>query len=170
MVWMRANCSRGAWRRERVAYGNHHKRLVAILFGALAISTSAFAFTATPQPHLDSVDLTCLPPLDRRDPNPVIRIHVTAQFDEDMNVTKLDVVHLLFNGAEHNRSDQYTNDFLGRKPGYLDWSWKGTWVKNSSVTMIGHLYFNNLGWFYEETQFENYRQSFDIISPCEESK
>ncbi len=147
-----------------------HHMLLPLLLAAFVISTSAFAFTATPQPHLDSVDLTCLPPLDRRDANPVIRIHVTAQFDEDMNVTQLDVVHLLFNGAEHNRSDQYTNEFLGRKNGYMEWIWRGTWIKNSSVKMIGRLYFNNLGWFYEEIQFQNSRQSFDIVSPCEESK
>ena len=197
MVWMRTYCSRGpAWRSEIAAHldkeyefetsaiergvssvvlaqclticrNSLYQLLLPLLFTTVVMS-SAFAFTATPQPHLDSVDLICLPPLDRHDANPVIRIHVTAQFDEDMNVTQLDVVHWLFDGAQHNRSDQYTNDFLGRKTGHLDWNWRGTWVKNSSVKMIGHLYFNNQGWFYEEIQFANDRLSFDIISPCEE--
>ena len=83
------------------------------------------------------------------------RIHVTAEFDSNQNVKEFDVIHELLDDTMHNRSDQYTNAGLDHKAGYQDWYWKGTWVKNQSVTMMGHLYHNQQGWFYAETQWAN---------------
>jgi hypothetical protein len=139
-----------------------------ILFVAMATSTSAFAFTAqAPTPIPDSVNLVCVPPLDRHDTNPDVRIHVTAEFDSgNRDVKEFDVIHELFDETTHNRSDQYTNAGLNHKTGYNDWYWTGTWVKNHSVTMIGHLYNNQQGWFYAEAQSENGNLSWVITSPC----
>ena len=127
------------------------------------------AFTNPPiEPVPANVALICTPPLDHSERNPVVRIMVDATFDakaED-NVTEFNVVHELYDGAQFDRSKQYDHAVLTNKEGHKDWFWKGTWTKNIRVTMVGHLYQNNAGWFYDEAQFRDDRAINFVASPC----
>jgi hypothetical protein len=78
----------------------------------VALATPAMAFTAAPQdPPLGSgIYLTCKPPLDRSDRDPVISTMVSVEFLPDTNyhVKSFDVIHNLFSSRTINRNDQYS--------------------------------------------------------------
>jgi hypothetical protein len=76
----------------------------------VAFATPAMAFDAAPQdPPLGSgIYLTCKPPLDRSDRDPVVSTMVGVAFLSDTNhhVKSFDVIHNLFSGHTINRPPQ----------------------------------------------------------------
>jgi hypothetical protein len=65
----------------------------------VALATPAMAFTAAPQdpPLCSGIYLTCKPPLDRSDRDPVVSTMVSVEFLSDTNhhVKSFDVIHNL---------------------------------------------------------------------------
>jgi hypothetical protein len=125
----------------------------------VALATPAMAFTAAPQdPPLGSgIYLTCKPPLDRSDSDPVVSTMVSVEFLPDTNhhVKSFDVIHNLFSGRTINRNDQYSGT-ASNKENYEESYWTGVQNRDRSVSMLGKLIHDNrFGWRYQETVFKN---------------
>jgi hypothetical protein len=135
----------------------------------VALATPAMAFTAAPQdPPLGSgIYLTCKPPLDRSDRDPVISTMVSVEFLPDTNyhVKSFDVIHNLFSGRTINRNDQYSGT-VSKKEDYQEWYWTGVQNRDRRVSMLGKLIHNDrFGWRYQETVFKD--DFIDHVIPFE---
>jgi hypothetical protein len=102
---------------------------------------------------------------DRHDP--IYKITVTLNFTDDEKLDSLTVIHTATSGATYSRSDQYERASLWQTEGRHEYYWKGTWNKNSAVTMVGELtYTKEDKWFYSEQQFKYGQQEYYMMSGC----
>jgi hypothetical protein len=138
---------------------------VALLFAAPA---SAFDNSNATQPRIGQTALTCHPPLDRSDPDPVVTSGVSIGLNDKYEPTFMNVTHWLFSGREVDRGTQYSNDGVWKTAGLNEWFWSGRLMRNPRVSMTGRLYLSVRGWFYEERLFRNGRLDQVISEACGE--
>jgi hypothetical protein len=101
------------------------------------------------------------------DRNPIVEIRVGLDFDGSGHEPgDFAVGHRARDNATYYRGDQYDNIDTWGKPGYQDWYWRGTYSRDHSKVMTGHAYHNRQGWFYEEIQTRNGRQTDVMTSRC----
>jgi hypothetical protein len=122
-----------------------------------------------PEPLAKYTALECVPietvHTDRRDP--IYKIIVTISFDGDWQPEDMTVSHYAASGTSYNRAEQYTRSNLAHTPGKADYYWTGTWIKNSAVTMKGHLIrTTDNKWTYSEQTFKYGRQDYGMSSIC----
>lgn len=151
---------------------NMKKLLLSTAFAVLMFTTSAMAFgnyqqpSRLPEPQPGVTTLQCYPPNDHR-ADDVYFTDVTVNLDSYRNATSIDVVHHLYDGRVRDRGNQYSNDGVQTKRGFLEWYWGGHLFINPQLTMTGRLYFNDQrGWIYEEHIFKNGRQEYWSTAPC----
>jgi hypothetical protein len=100
------------------------------------------------------------------DRNPTYKITIDLQLN-GQQVTEIDAHHVLVDGTVVDRNDQYGNAKVWQKPGYNEWYWSGTLMRNPRLTMNGRLYRDPRGqWLYEEMLFDRGRQNFYMASVC----
>jgi hypothetical protein len=110
--WGAGRTTRSAKAQSNQTQAGKMRKLLTPAAVLVALATPAMAFTAAPQdPPLGSgIYLTCKPPLDRSDRDPVVSTMVSVEFVRDTNyhVKSFDVIHSLFSGRTINRNDQYS--------------------------------------------------------------
>ena len=96
---------------------------------------------AKPDPLEKYTALECVPvqATDTEDRDRIYKIVVNISFNDNWQPEDMSVLHYAASGTAYNRADQYTRSDLTQIPGRIDYSWTGTWIKNSAVTMRGHL-------------------------------
>jgi hypothetical protein len=115
---------------------------------------------------MESISLSCTPPLDRQDPNPVKRIDVGANNGGEREGPTMIVEHVRWNNDIINRGDQYINSNVKRLQGNI-FVWSGQWVKNPNHTMMGAIFSTPDGrWWYREKRWSNGIPEWDITSQC----
>jgi hypothetical protein len=147
-----------------------------ILAGAAAlVALPAFAFNAAPpKPAFDptgSAYLECaivkLMPAGAAGRDPVYKVNINLNYDQNHAFQSLDVYHTLVSGRSVDRSQQYTDGATWTSlPKTNDWFWQG---KRGTSRMLGHLYHNERdGWMYVEDLFESGRHTMQAVADCHE--
>jgi hypothetical protein len=122
------------------------------------------------QPN-QAVQLECAPvkitPRDR-DRDPVYKIDVDLEFDNNSNIDSLNVVHTTMDGNVYIRSDQYNQTGLSQPIPYrTKWIWRGVWKKHSNFVMLGDVTRSAAGtWTYTETLLRNGAVNMVMESRC----
>lgn len=126
--------------------------------------------TSIPTPRVDAQFLTCTPPLDRNDKNPVKNIFVSFEYDmTSRRFTSMNVTHERYYGDIIDRFQQYPNAVL-KFDGSI-YGWTGAWVKNPARTMAGGVYMGQDGrWYYREKGWMNGASDSDMIAACKVSE
>jgi hypothetical protein len=122
-----------------------------------------------PEPLQKITNLECVVEretyVDTRDP--IYKIAVKLTLDDNLNVQDLKVVHHARSGAQYNRANQYPEAQLSQVPGLTDYNWTGTFAKNPSKVMKGHLLRTpDMRWRYLEQIFKNRRLDYQMESLC----
>jgi hypothetical protein len=146
------------------------KRLLLATVAVLGLAGTGHAFTnQAVTPINQHTHLECVPAYERprdHDRNPVYKIMVDLQLN-GQQVSEIDARHVLVDGTVVDRNDQYANASVWQNPGYNEWYWSGTLMRNPHLTMNGRLYRDARGqWVYEETLFDRGRQNFYMASVC----
>ena len=148
------------------------KKMLFATVAVLGLTGTANAFTkAAPLPLDNFTHLECVPSYEQPrtpDRNPVYKIVVNLQLNEDGNdVTELSATHVLADGTERNRNDQYAHANVWQKTGHTEWYWKGTYNRDPNQKMGGRLYRTTEGrWVYEEMLFKYEQQVYFMSSRC----
>ena len=124
---------------------------------------------AKPDPLEKYTALECVPvqATDTEDRDRIYKIVVNISFNDNWQPEDMSVLHYAASGTAYNRADQYTRSDLTQIPGRIDYSWTGTWIKNSAVTMRGHLKRSTANkWTYSEQQFKYGSQDYSMSSVC----
>lgn len=130
------------------------------------LGSSQAAFQATPDVPTDGINLTCRPPLDRTDRNPVIRTTVNVTFQNGYEVKEFEVLHELFNGQIIDRSKQYVGT-VGHSPGTEEWFWRGRLARNPQIEMVARVRRNGRNeWRYEEDIIKYGRLDSSTVFGC----
>jgi hypothetical protein len=99
----------------------------------LLMTTAASAFSVgRPDPGFNvnsDINAECavvrVTPPDH-DRNPGYKVELNITFDHKGDMTSYNIVHVLADGTEKNRSDQYTNSRFSWNPYFSQWSgWRG---------------------------------------------
>jgi hypothetical protein len=146
------------------------KRLLLAPVAVLGLVGTGHAFTnEAATPINQYTHLECVPAYERprdHDRNPTYKIMIDLQLN-GQQVTEIDAQHVLVDGTVVDRNDQYGDASVWQKPGYNEWYWSGTLMRNPRLTMNGRLYRDPRGqWVYEETLFDRGRKNFYIASTC----
>jgi hypothetical protein len=146
------------------------KRLLLASAAVLGLAGPSHAFTnQAATPINQYTHLECVPTYEQprdHDRNPAYKISVDLQLN-GQQVTEIDAQHVLVDGTAIDRNDQYGKASVWQKPGYNEWNWSGTLMRNPRLTMNGRLYRDPRGqWVYEETLFDRGRQNFYMASAC----
>jgi hypothetical protein len=114
---------------------------------------------------LECVPIQATKHTDRRDP--IYKIAVTISLGDNLEPEDMSVLHYATSGASYNRAGQYTRSNLIHTAGKTDYYWTGTWVKDSAVTMRGHLMRSTENkWTYSEQTFRDGQQDYSMSSVC----
>lgn len=106
-------------------------------------------------------------PTPQRDPDPVYKINIDLQLDDNGRPTNLGVYHTTRSGKSYDRSEQYTNGNVWQTSGKLEWYWSGLHVRGLVQRMVGELYHNDRdGWMYLETITKNNRVEYRMLADC----
>jgi hypothetical protein len=98
-----------------------------------------------------------------KDPDPIYKIVVNLELDENKNPTSLFVNHVSVHGKRYDRSKQYTIEpQLWGTPGKMEWFWSGKRkVGSRTYVMKGALIKNSAGLhYYEELKVGNKTEMF----------
>lgn len=134
-----------------------------------ALGTAQAGFQAPPDIG-SSVNLVCRPPLDRSDPNPVVKTIVDLTFKNGHEVQEFNVLHQRFDGTTVDRSNQYTGT-VAHVPDHNEWSWSGRLDRNRHITMEARVFRNARNeWWYEENVFNDGRSDVSIHYRCSENE
>lgn len=127
------------------------------------------SFPPTPPPpppsSYTSVDWVCVPSVvvSSDDRNPVREILVHAEGTRK-TLRRMLVTQVLLDGSQYDRSTQYSSNYnLFSDPEHDRYGWRGTYVRDPSVTMQGEFTTGNI---YKETQFKNGVFAFSMTVPC----
>lgn len=146
------------------------KRVLLAVVAAVSMTSLAqagFDSTVEPWENQGGVYLECVPPLDRRDSNPTVRIRVSIIFkqttpgapagqDYTTEPKSMEVFHELYDTTLIDRTEQYKGGKMWTVPNRYDWYWSGALAKIPSVTMVGRVTRDVTGkWTYTENQFKN---------------
>jgi hypothetical protein len=91
--------------------------------------------------------------------DPTFKAIVSIKFKENGDASAIKVVHVAESGEKYDRAVQYIQWHLVTTPGYRDYNWYGTGVKDHNILMHGKLFENDSArhgknrWFYTEEQF-----------------
>jgi hypothetical protein len=142
--------------------------LAACLAVAFAAPCHAFGNDEGAKPKVGGNLLTCHPPLDRKDSDPVTSTDVELNLASNYLPNTITVRHHLFSGGVIDRSTQYSNQGVWKEDGQNVWSWGGYLFENQRVSMIGRVYLTADGnWFYEEHIFHDGHPDKAIFEHCE---
>lgn len=146
------------------------KRLIA---AALVLLSTAAQAQPYPPPfyrpqhvEVESQTFVCKPPLDRSDPDPVVKIWVTYDFDAThVELLRMSVMHERFSGAFVDRFQQYRTQL--KFDGAI-YGWTGSLAKNPAIHMAGGIYTATDGhWYYRERLWDAHnRPEGDWTSTC----
>jgi hypothetical protein len=141
------------------------KRLATLAILACLV-TPAFAFYVAPGPDavLNSFELTCTPPLNRRDRDPVVRIHLAVTIDRNTTPTEFEIRHETMSGHFYSRTEQYELSQLWQLGDVT--SWTGYRKRHPEQIGSGELWHNREQWFYEEWFYTGTRQRDHVKSTC----
>jgi hypothetical protein len=137
---------------------------VALVAMGLCCTTPALAMSGSAVDP-DTFQLTCVPPLDHSERDPIVRIHVLVTFKPlDMKV-----VHESYAGRRYDRAAQYTDTEV--KNSAAATSWHGTLRSDLRREIIGAVIVNdNDEGFYVETYYRDGREIGSVVAPCEIEK
>ena len=161
------------------------KLLVASVALGLLISSSTNAQSFKPRKNgPDYLGLAqtfhCEPAWQSNNPivasDPVYMVMVRIEFKNGDDVASdLKVVHVAESGETYNRARQYIRSDLITTPGYRDYNWHGTYLRDYNVTMHGELFekddshYGPNRWFYNEEQFRNGQKSTEYHTVCDKT-
>ena len=154
------------------------KRILLATACAVIMTATASAqvkYQTTPVQQQKQATLTyrtvfeCFPPLSSTEANPVTRIYV-GYFTWSDNSTTARVTHVLADGSERNRAEQYfnTNMDAREKNDFLRVVWTGRLKTNHHVTIAGNMTAgaNNKG-TYTESWFHDGKFTNKMTANCE---
>jgi hypothetical protein len=107
-----------------------------------------------------------------KDPDPIYKIVVNLELDENKNPTSLFVNHVSVHGKNYDRSKQYTIEpQLWGTPGKMEWFWSGKRKAGSrTYFMKGALIKNTTGLhYYEELKVGNKTEMY-MYSICHQEE
>ena len=107
-------------------------------------------------------------PKENNDSDPIYKINITLYW-QDKKLSSMDVALTSVQGNTYTRSDQYTHDELFQKMwenGSLVIRWRGRWIKNTNVVMVGSLWKNNDKYVYNEIQYRSGKKASDMNAMC----
>jgi hypothetical protein len=116
---------------------------------ALAILAS-LTVPVLASPDDGKVALICASPLDRKDPDPVIRIYINATFEKSGVISHMSILFQTYSNKYYDRSKQYNSEGINQVPDTAEWQWIGTAVTNKKHVLLGRLFHNHTGWHYVE--------------------
>jgi hypothetical protein len=148
-------------------------KLITASILSLLLSNSAeasYVYRSTDSPDADYWTMNChVDKVESETPQKmtVNNITVSAQFDsKDVNLLGISITHHLLDGTDISRAEQYPNAGVATLyPGHMNYIWKGN-IKNSALSMIGHLVFEENRITYSEESFQYGKIRYRMDSTC----